>query len=37
MDTQSFQDVPKTIPITSDDRGHIRIEYMEIIAYCINK
>lgn len=23
MDTQSFQDVPNPLPVTSDDRGHV--------------
>jgi len=35
-DTQSFQDVPNPLPVTSDDRGHTP-QYMEIMTCHYNK
>lgn len=34
MNTQSFQDVPNPLPVTSDDRGHTHYYYLCKIVTC---
>lgn len=34
MNTQSFQDVPNPLPVTSDDRGHTPYYYTCKIVTC---